>query len=72
LARKDAAAQMASKLRDFGQRNDHDLVRGKIARLREQRDAGELSETAFATRVAELLNGAIAPRHASDGTPSGT
>jgi hypothetical protein len=70
FARKDATAQMASKLRDFGQRDDHNLVRGKIARLREQRDAGELSETAFATRVAELINGAIAPRLASEGNPS--
>ena len=72
MARKDAAAQMASKLRDFGQRDDHDLVRGKFATLREQRDAGELSETAFATGVAELLNGAIAPRLASEGKPSST
>jgi hypothetical protein len=72
VARRDAAAQMASKLRDFGQRDDHNLVRGKIARLREQRDAGELSETAFATRVAELINGAMAPRVAAEGNPSST
>jgi hypothetical protein len=44
-----------TKVRDFGQRETHNPVRDEIARLREQRDAGRLSETDFATRVAELL-----------------
>ena len=66
----DDAAELAAKLRDFGQRDDHKLVRSKIARLREQRDAGELSYTDFATRVAELLTKTVTPHIAPDGNPS--
>lgn len=49
------ASQFETKVRDFGQRDTHNPVRDEIARLREQRDAGELSETDFAVRVSELL-----------------
>ena len=71
FSRKGTAAEVASKLRDFDQRDDHKLVRGEIASLREQRDAGEITHTDFATRVAALVNGAVAPRIASEGNPSG-
>jgi len=43
-----------TKLEPFGQVADNP-VRTEIAELRVQRDRGILSETAFATRVAELL-----------------
>jgi hypothetical protein len=66
----DDAAPTAWKPRGYGQRDDHDVVRSQIARLREQRDAGELSETAFATQTAELLMGAMAAHIASEGDPS--
>ena len=46
---------LEAKVRDFGQRDTHNPVRDEIAQLRRQRDSGELSETDFATRVAELL-----------------
>jgi hypothetical protein len=56
MRRLDAdAAHLETKVRDFGQRDTHNPVRDEIARLREQRDAGKLSETDFATRVSELL-----------------
>ena len=66
----DDAAQMAAIVRDFGQRDDHDSVRSRIATLREQRDAGELSYTDFATRVAGLLNRTETPHAAAEGNPS--
>jgi hypothetical protein len=55
FVRRLDAARLETKVRDFGQRETHNPVRDEIARLREQRDAGALSETDFATRVAELL-----------------
>jgi hypothetical protein len=69
FGRNDDAVEVASRLREFGQRDDHDLVRGTIASLREQRDAGEISHTDFATRVAELLNGHTATPIGADGDP---
>jgi len=61
FARGPDAAQMERKLRDFGRRDDHNAIRDEIARLRGQRDAGELDLTDYATRVAELI------QHASTG-----
>jgi hypothetical protein len=55
FARRVDTERLETKVRDFGQRQAPNPVRDQIARLREQRDAGELSETDFATRVAELL-----------------
>jgi hypothetical protein len=55
FVRRVDTQHLETKVRDFGQRETENPVRSQIARLREQRDAGELSETDFATRVAELL-----------------
>jgi hypothetical protein len=57
FVRRLDATQLETKVREFGQ-PDYNPVRDEIARLREQRDAGQLSETDFATRVAELLGSA--------------
>jgi hypothetical protein len=69
-ARENDTSQTTPKLGDLGQRDDHTLVRGKIASLRKQRDAGEITHGDFATRVAELLNGAVAPHVDSQSNPS--
>jgi hypothetical protein len=51
--------RMKEKVSAFGQ-PDGSPVRDEIAALRRSRDAGALSETDFAVRVAELL-GAVNP-----------
>jgi hypothetical protein len=70
LGLDDDASRTASKLRAYGRREDDSLVRDKIAKLRAQRNAGELGETDFATHVAALLNGAMAARRAFEGPPN--
>jgi hypothetical protein len=55
FVRRVDAARLETKVRDFGERDAQNPVRDEIARLRERRDAGELSETDFAVKVAELL-----------------
>jgi hypothetical protein len=50
------AAHVQAKLQPFGQTDASDnSVRDQITTLRAQRDAGELTETDWAVRVAELL-----------------
>jgi hypothetical protein len=49
-------AQLQAKLQLFGQTDASDRsVRDEIAMLRTQRDAGELTDTDWSVRVAELL-----------------
>jgi hypothetical protein len=49
-------AQLQAKLQLFGQTDASDCsVRDGIAMLRTQRDAGELTDTDWSVRVAELL-----------------
>ena len=55
FVRRVDTEHLETKVGDFGQREKHNPVRDQIAHLRRQRDAGELNETDFATRVAELL-----------------
>jgi hypothetical protein len=58
-----AAEIVKTKLEPFGHPGENP-VRAEIARLREQRDDGIMSETDFAVRVAELL-GAFEPPSAA-------
>jgi hypothetical protein len=61
------AAQMQAKLQPFGQTGaGNSSVRDEIATLRAQRDAGELTETDWAIRVAELLGAVDAAPLATD------
>jgi hypothetical protein len=60
FTRRFDAAQVEVRLRDFGRRDDDNPIRDEIARLRDRRNAGELSETDFATRVSELVR-VVAP-----------
>jgi hypothetical protein len=65
VRRSDAAgkvdvARLETQVADFGHAPAHNPVRNEIARLRRERDAGAMTETDFATRVAELL-GAVDP-----------
>jgi hypothetical protein len=55
FVRRVDAARLETKVRDFGEGETHNPVRDEIARLRDRRDAGELSDTDFAVKVAELL-----------------
>jgi hypothetical protein len=61
------AAQTQAKLEPFGQTDTGDSsVRDEITTLRAQRDAGELTETDWAVRVAELLGAVDAAPLATD------
>jgi Short C-terminal domain len=66
FVRRVDTEHLETKVRDFGQRETGNPIRDEIALLRQRRDAGELSETEFATRVAELLGSTdfapLAPR----------
>ena len=55
FVRRVDAARLETKVREFGEREARNPVRDEIAQLRERRDAGELTETDFAVKVAELL-----------------
>jgi hypothetical protein len=54
------AKVIGAKIAEFGHDARANRVRTGIARLRAQRDAGELDDTAWAVKVAELL-GAVDP-----------
>jgi hypothetical protein len=63
------AADVRAKLEPFGQTNaGNSSVRDEIATLRAQRDAGELTETDWSVRVAELL-GAVEAAPLATGRP---
>jgi hypothetical protein len=65
-------AQLQAKLQPFGQTDaSNRSVRDEIAMLRAQRDLGELTDTDWSVRVAEVL-GAVEAAPLAIGRPSRT